>query len=86
MSHPIPLVTITLTTDEIAMASAALRLLRQHWAFQYMTNGEVTHRNIAGDTVKRITDFINRLDGSISEDQGRALLNELLKDLKRRPE
>ena len=79
MSHPLPLVTITLTTDEMAMASAALILLRQHWQKAQSVDPEAV-----GKMTMKIEAFRQRLDESVTEDQGRALLSELVSDLKRR--
>lgn len=80
MSHfngPLPLVTMTLTTDEIAMTSAGLILLRRQWAQSPEPEGD--------RICSRIEALRNRLDGQVTEEQGSALLSELINELKRKP-
>lgn len=83
MSHPLPLVTITLTTDEIAMAHAGLLLLRKEWA-NHMLGSETLNPDEAGKIVERCTLMIQRLNEAVTAEQGQALLGELIRDLKRR--
>lgn len=77
LDGPLPLVTLTLTTDEIAMTSAALILLRRHWA--------QVNDPAADQVCMRIEALRNRLDGEVTEEQGKALLSELINELKRKP-
>lgn len=86
MSHPLPLVTITLTTDEIAMASAGLILLRRQWAARTFNLLDAETNEYAGKAVQRISLFIDRLEEAVTPEQGQALMNELIKELRRKPE
>lgn len=84
-----PLVTATFTTDELAMTVAGLMELRRKWsahANECMMLGNSVKRDYAFGTIQRITDYINRVNGMVSAEQGAALLNELIGDLKKRPE
>jgi hypothetical protein len=79
-NSPLPLVTLTLTTDEMAMASAGLVLLRRHWQ-QAATYDSV----MVGKVIMSIDAFRQRLEGNVTEEQGRMLLSTLIEELKRRP-
>ncbi len=80
LNGPLPLVTLTLTTDEMAMASAGLLLLRRHWQ-----QAQEYDSVLVGKVVMSIDAFRQRLEGEVSEEQGRALLSELINELKRKP-
>ena len=70
----IPLVTLTLTTEEMAMTSAGVMLLRKFWAKRYL-DGDVS----GGTIIQNCTDFLTRLESEITPEQGRNLLNELIR-------
>jgi len=84
VSHPLPLVTITLTTDELAMASAGVTLLRRTWA-SALIDGMDVNPDEAKDTIERCSLFLSRLSDAVTPEQGQTLLSALIKDLKRRP-
>jgi len=83
MTTPLPLVTVTFTTDELAMISAGLIRLRILWATRATTahamNDGPAQLHAEG-TIEHITEFINRIDSLVTPEQGQALLNELIKD------
>lgn len=83
MSHPLPLVTLTLTTDEIAMACAGVTFLRRTWAKAIIDGADIDHDE-AKRTIERCSMFLARLSDAVTPEQGSALLSELIKDLKRR--
>lgn len=79
MTFPLPLVTVTFTTDELAMMSAGLIQLRKFWVSRSINDKG------ALDTIQRITDLMNRIQGLVSPEQGQALLGELIKELRNPP-
>lgn len=86
LDSPLPLVTITLTTDEIAQASAGLSLLQRFWSSRVIDMSGIDEGEVdnARKTLQRITLFRQRLDESVTEEQGRTLFVELMRELKRR--
>lgn len=81
----LPLVTLTLTTDELAQISAGLTHLRRVWAERYMNASLVVSTQEAircQHTIQRITDTLNRLQELVSEEQGNDLLKELFNELR----
>jgi hypothetical protein len=83
--EPLPLVTATFTTDELAKMSAGLHLLRKYWVAKSI---QVAHRSDerahALETVEATNDLFNRIGGLITKDQGDALLKGLINDKLRR--
>jgi hypothetical protein len=81
-----PLVTVTLTTDETAMVSAGLILLRRQWAAQTRqasVEGSEEIFNQAAAQVVRIEECRRRIDEMVTEEQGRELFRGLLSELTR---
>jgi hypothetical protein len=83
MTEPLPLVTATFTTDELAMMNAGLIRLRILWATRSTTAaaiGNVEELERASQTIQHITEFIERIQSLVTPAQGQALLNELIKE------
>lgn len=84
---PLPLVTATFTTDELAKCVAGLNLLRKEWARHGMEAGLMQNepeRVRALDVVSESTDLINRITGMVSNEQSAALMGDLIRDMKKR--
>jgi len=84
--NPLPLVTLTFTTDELAMTVAGLMQLRRFWAARAIdarNEGMASETERAHKTIQHITDYITRIENSVSKEQGSALLSELIRSLKR---
>lgn len=80
MADALPLVTLTLTTDEMAKCSAGLIQLRRLWAAKCVDEpvGSLAHEN-ALQTVQECTNLINRISELVSPEQGADLLRGLIR-------
>jgi hypothetical protein len=83
---PLPLVTATFTTDEIARCVAGLNLLRRVWAARALeiVNVDESARVFASNIVGETTMLIQRMSDLISPEQGSALMEGLIRDLQNR--
>lgn len=80
---PLPLVTATFTTDELAKCSAGLMLLRKEWARRYSDAALMADERAkasAGQIIEDTTALLTRVAGMVSKEQGDALIQALVRD------
>jgi hypothetical protein len=76
----LPLVTVTFTTDELARCSAGLIQLRRLWAARVIHEPTEVKRAAALEIVRECTDLLNRIEGMVSQDQVKDLMQGLIQD------